>query len=178
MSLPALLAALGQPAEVCALVRAYLLALLPNLFIDAVARWVWVRACRGVLVWRWRWVGESRGDWTGSAEREGATVGGVWGGGVGVGGGEGGVEAAVERDSLPAAPRCAAFPLPHVPCLAAPAGCRSPLNRILVAQRMTQPQMAVGLVVAVQHVAACWLCVHRLGMGYLGAAVASVWCAG
>ncbi|PSC71055.1 MATE efflux family isoform A [Micractinium conductrix] len=88
VSLPALLAALGQPAEVCALVRAYLLALLPNLFIDAVAR---------------------------------------------------------------------------------------PLNRILVAQRMTQPQMAVGLVVAVQHVAACWLCVHRLGMGYLGAAVASVW---
>lgn len=39
VSVPMLLAALGQPADVCALVRAYLLALLPNLFIDAVARW-------------------------------------------------------------------------------------------------------------------------------------------
>ena len=39
VAVPHLLAALGQPADVCALVRAYLLALLPNLWIDAVARW-------------------------------------------------------------------------------------------------------------------------------------------
>ena len=38
---PHLLAALGQPADLCALVHAYLLALLPNLFIDAVARCSW-----------------------------------------------------------------------------------------------------------------------------------------
>lgn len=38
VGVPYLLAALGQPADVCALVRAYLLALLPNLFVDAVAR--------------------------------------------------------------------------------------------------------------------------------------------
>lgn len=33
-----LLSALGQPAGMCAMVRLYLLALLPNLFIDALAR--------------------------------------------------------------------------------------------------------------------------------------------
>ena len=52
--------------------------------------------------------------------------------------------------------------------------CR-PLNRILVAQRITQPQMAVGLVVAVQHVGACYLLIHKLGLSYLGAAAASCW---
>ena len=52
--------------------------------------------------------------------------------------------------------------------------CR-PLNRILVAQRVTQPQMAVGLLVALQHVAACYLLIHRAGWGYLGAAAASCW---
>lgn len=35
--------------------------------------------------------------------------------------------------------------------------------------------MVVGLLVAVQHVGACWLLIHRLGWGYLGAAAASVW---
>lgn len=88
VGVPYLLAALGQPADVCALVRAYLLALLPNLFVDAVAR---------------------------------------------------------------------------------------PLNRILVAQRITQPQMAVSLLVAAQHVAVCHLLIHRLGLGFLGAAFASAW---
>lgn len=50
-----------------------------------------------------------------------------------------------------------------------------PLNRILVAQRITQPQMVTGLVVAVQHVAACWLLIHHWGYGYLGAAFAACW---
>lgn len=52
---------------------------------------------------------------------------------------------------------------------------RSPLNRILVAQRITQPQMAVSLLVAAQHVAVCHLLIHRLGLGFLGAAFASAW---
>ena len=56
------------------------------------------------------------------------------------------------------------------PCTA----CR-PLNRTLVALRITQPQMVVGLVVAAQHVAACYLFIHRLHWGYLGAAAAAVW---
>ncbi|KAL4857142.1 Protein DETOXIFICATION 15 [Chlorella vulgaris] len=86
LTVPLLLATLGQPEDVCALVRAYLTALLPNLFIDAVAR---------------------------------------------------------------------------------------PLNRILVAQRITRPQMVTGLLVAAQHVAACWLLVRHAG--YLGAAYASCW---
>lgn len=38
LAVPWLLAAAGQPAEMAAMVRVYLLALLPNLFIDAVAR--------------------------------------------------------------------------------------------------------------------------------------------
>jgi len=38
IAVPSLLAALGQPAEMCSMVRTYLLALLPNLWIDAVAR--------------------------------------------------------------------------------------------------------------------------------------------
>lgn len=38
LGLPSLLAALGQPADMCAMVQAYLLALLPNLWVDAVAR--------------------------------------------------------------------------------------------------------------------------------------------
>ena len=38
LGVPSLLQALGQPADMCSLVRAYLLALLPNLWIDAVAR--------------------------------------------------------------------------------------------------------------------------------------------
>ena len=42
-------------------------------------------------------------------------------------------------------------------------------------QRITQPQMVTGLVVAVQHVAACWLLIHRWGYGYLGAAFAACW---
>ncbi len=50
-----------------------------------------------------------------------------------------------------------------------------PLNRILVAQRITQPQMVTGLVVAAQHVAACYLFIHRWGYGYLGAAMAACW---
>ncbi|KAI7842583.1 hypothetical protein COHA_003687 [Chlorella ohadii] len=88
VAVPSLLAAAGQPAEMTAAVRAYLLALLPNLWLDAVAR---------------------------------------------------------------------------------------PLNRILVAQRITQPQMVTGLVVAAQHVAACYLFIHRWGYGYLGAAFAACW---
>lgn len=35
--------------------------------------------------------------------------------------------------------------------------------------------MTVSLLVAVQHVGACYLCIHRLGWGYLGAAAASCW---
>lgn len=50
-----------------------------------------------------------------------------------------------------------------------------PLNRVLVAQRITQPQMVTGLVVAAQHVAACYLFIHRWGFGYLGAAFAACW---
>ena len=38
VAVPSLLAALGQPAEMCSMVRAYLLALLPNLWIDSLAR--------------------------------------------------------------------------------------------------------------------------------------------
>jgi len=38
VAVPSLLAAAGQPAEMTAAVRAYLLALLPNLWLDAVAR--------------------------------------------------------------------------------------------------------------------------------------------
>lgn len=38
VSVPSLLAAAGQPAEMTVAVRAYLLALLPNLWLDAVAR--------------------------------------------------------------------------------------------------------------------------------------------
>ena len=44
-----------------------------------------------------------------------------------------------------------------------------------MAQRITQPQMAVGLVVAVQHVAVCYLLINRTRLGFLGAAVASGW---
>lgn len=44
-----------------------------------------------------------------------------------------------------------------------------------MAQRITQPQMIVGLLVAAQHVGACYLCIHHWGWGYLGAAAASVW---
>lgn len=39
VAVPSLLAAAGQPADMTAAVRAYLLALLPNLWLDAVARW-------------------------------------------------------------------------------------------------------------------------------------------
>ena len=38
VAVPSLLAALGQPAVMCGMVRAYLLALLPNLWIDSLAR--------------------------------------------------------------------------------------------------------------------------------------------
>lgn len=38
VAVPSLLAAAGQPAEMTAAVRAYLLALLPNLWLDAMAR--------------------------------------------------------------------------------------------------------------------------------------------
>lgn len=52
---------------------------------------------------------------------------------------------------------------------------RRPLNRILVAQRITHPQALTGFIVAAQHVAACYLLIHRWHWGYLGAAAASVW---
>jgi MATE family multidrug resistance protein len=35
--------------------------------------------------------------------------------------------------------------------------------------------MVIGLLVALQHVAACYLLIHRVGWGYLGAAAASCW---
>lgn len=47
-----------------------------------------------------------------------------------------------------------------------------PTNSVLVAQRITAPQMSVTLVVFPLHVATNYLLIHRLGMGYLGAAVA------
>lgn len=50
-----------------------------------------------------------------------------------------------------------------------------PLNRILVAQSITAPQAWVSFVVALQHIPACYLFIHTLGMGYLGAAAATCW---
>ena len=50
-----------------------------------------------------------------------------------------------------------------------------PLNRILVAQRITAPQMWVGGIVALQHVAACHFFINTLGAGLLGAAWATCW---
>lgn len=48
-----------------------------------------------------------------------------------------------------------------------------PINRILLAQRITLPQMWVSVAVLVLHVGANWLLIHRLGLGYLGAAWAT-----
>jgi len=56
------------------------------------------------------------------------------------------------------------------------AGCRArgrPINRILLAQRITLPQMWVSVAVLTLHVGANWLLIHRLGWGYLGAAWAT-----
>lgn len=56
------------------------------------------------------------------------------------------------------------------------AGCCArgrPINRILLAQRITLPQMWVSVAVLTLHVGANWLLIHRLGWGYLGAAWAT-----
>lgn len=50
-----------------------------------------------------------------------------------------------------------------------------PLNRTLVAQRITVPQMWIGGLVALQHVGANYFFIYTLGCGYLGTAYASVW---
>lgn len=135
---PSLLAALGQPAEMAAMVRAYLLALLPNLWIDAVARWAPPPARLAPLAAR--------------------------------------VPRLRLRDVAATLRMYATAPLPHAltgPALLPTLGAHRPLNRILVAQRITQPQATVSLVVAAQHVGACYLLISRFG--YLGAAAASVW---
>lgn len=48
-----------------------------------------------------------------------------------------------------------------------------PMNRILLAQRITLPQMFVSVAVVALHLAANHLLIHRLGWGYLGAAWAT-----
>lgn len=47
------------------------------------------------------------------------------------------------------------------------------MNRILLAQRITLPQMFVSVAVVALHLAANYLLIHRLGWGYLGAAWAT-----
>jgi multidrug resistance protein, MATE family len=50
-----------------------------------------------------------------------------------------------------------------------------PLNRILVAQQITNPQAVVQLFVAAQHIPTTYLCIHIFKMGYIGAAISSGW---
>lgn len=47
-----------------------------------------------------------------------------------------------------------------------------PLNRILVAQRITRPQMAISLVIIPLHIATTWALIFPAGWGYVGAALA------
>ncbi|KAK9917743.1 hypothetical protein WJX75_007734 [Coccomyxa subellipsoidea] len=47
-----------------------------------------------------------------------------------------------------------------------------PLNRVLIAQRIAAPQMAISMVVAGVHVFANIFFIHTLGLGFLGAAYA------
>ncbi|GFR42578.1 hypothetical protein Agub_g3505, partial [Astrephomene gubernaculifera] len=47
-----------------------------------------------------------------------------------------------------------------------------PLNRILVAQRITRPQMVISLLIVPLHVATTYLFIHTVGLGYVGAALA------
>ncbi|GLC34146.1 hypothetical protein PLESTB_000842400 [Pleodorina starrii] len=47
-----------------------------------------------------------------------------------------------------------------------------PLNRILVAQRITKPQMVISLLIVPLHVATTYLLVFTAGWGYVGAALA------
>lgn len=80
--------------------------------------------------------------------------------------------------ALNTSPPCSP-PLPHPPH-ATPTPthphhllpCR-PLNRILVAQRITRPQMYVSLTIIPLHVATTYTLVHSLNMGYLGIAAAA-----
>ena len=60
------------------------------------------------------------------------------------------------------------------PCAATPGvpHCR-PINRILLAQRITLPQMWVSVLVMVLHAGANWLLIYHLQWGYLGAAWAT-----
>ncbi|EFJ52692.1 hypothetical protein VOLCADRAFT_115641 [Volvox carteri f. nagariensis] len=47
-----------------------------------------------------------------------------------------------------------------------------PLNRILVAQRITKPQMVISLIIVPLHVATTYLLMFPAGLGYIGAALA------
>ncbi|GIL46250.1 hypothetical protein Vafri_3278 [Volvox africanus] len=47
-----------------------------------------------------------------------------------------------------------------------------PLNRILVAQRITKPQMVISLLIVPLHIANTYLLVFPAGLGYVGAALA------
>jgi hypothetical protein len=65
--------------------------------------------------------------------------------------------------------------LPHmlaVRSLPSPPPARRPLNRILVAQRISRPQMLVSLAVVPLHTAATYGLVHGAKLGYVGAALA------
>lgn len=52
--------------------------------------------------------------------------------------------------------------------------CR-PLNRILIAQRITAPQMWISCLVAALHAPTVRLLMHAMGGSYLAAALATVW---
>ncbi|KAK9842256.1 hypothetical protein WJX81_002908 [Elliptochloris bilobata] len=75
------------------------------------------------------------------------------------------------RDSALCA-MAAAYSLRLLPCLWLEVLNR-PINRILLAQRITLPQMWVSVVVMVLHAGANWLLIHRFEWGYLGAAWAT-----
>ncbi|CAL8463544.1 g3078 [Coccomyxa elongata] len=47
-----------------------------------------------------------------------------------------------------------------------------PLNRVLIAQRIAAPQMAISMIVAVLHIFINIFFIHTLGLGFLGAAYA------
>lgn len=156
-SLPALLRRLGQSPDVCALLRPYLLALLPAVWIDAVFRWLGQLVfCRGASIMG------STGAQLGPAGRLCAKRARCR------------LSAAAQSEGSWEGRPCRRRRQALLPLGApAPAAGRRPFNRILLAQHVTVPQMWIGLVVAALHVPATHAFIHTLRFGSARATVAA-----